>query len=98
MILRKRRAGEDQLSEEEDYAEVPETPLDDNKDEEGELMMRSTPQVKRKRPLTRLTVKREERNVTAPMIEVSGPAGPMMVFRPWTVLEARESMDHLPEP
>ncbi|RXN39194.1 hypothetical protein ROHU_000420 [Labeo rohita] len=55
MILRKRRAGEDQLSEEEDYAEVPETPLDDNKDEEGELMMRRTPQVKRKRPLTRLT-------------------------------------------
>ncbi|RXN10621.1 hypothetical protein ROHU_010861 [Labeo rohita] len=82
---------------EEDYADVPETPLYNNKDEEEELMMRRTPQMKRKRPLTRQTVKREERNVTAPMIEVSGPDGPMMVFRPWTALEARESMAHLPD-
>ncbi|RXN37881.1 hypothetical protein ROHU_001636 [Labeo rohita] len=91
LILQKKRAGEDRLSEEEEqYADVPETPLDDNKDEEEELMMRRTPQVKRKRPLTRQTLKEE-------MIEVSGPDGPMMVFRPWTALEARESMAHLPD-
>ncbi|RXN36664.1 RNA-directed DNA polymerase from transposon X-element [Labeo rohita] len=53
--------------------------------------------MKRKRPLTRLTVKREEKNITAPMIEVSGPDGPMMIFRPWTALEAREAMAHLPD-
>ncbi|RXN17956.1 hypothetical protein ROHU_026506 [Labeo rohita] len=98
MILQKKRAREDRLSEgEEDYADVPETPLFDSKDEEGELMMRRTPQMKRKRLLTRLTVKQEERNVTAPMIEVLGPDGPMMVFRPWTALEAREAMVHLPD-
>ncbi|RXN22028.1 RNA-directed DNA polymerase from transposon X-element [Labeo rohita] len=99
LILQKKRAREDRLSEEEeDYANVPETPLDDNKDEEEEeLMMRRTPQVKRKRPLTRQTVKREEKNVTAQMIEVSGPDGPMMVFRPWTALEAKKSMAHLPD-
>ncbi|KAI2645688.1 50S ribosomal protein L3 [Labeo rohita] len=98
LILQRKRAREDRLNEEEeDYADVPETPLFDNKDEEEELMMRRTPQMKRKRPLARLTVKREERNVTAPMIEVSGPDGPMMVFRPWTALEAREAMAHLPD-
>ncbi|RXN38505.1 RNA-directed DNA polymerase from transposon X-element [Labeo rohita] len=98
LILQRKRASENRLSEEqEDYADVPETPLFDNKDEEEELMMRRTPQMKRKRPLTRLTVKREERNITAPMIEVSGPDGPMMVFRPWTALEAREAMAHLPD-
>ncbi|RXN30179.1 myb SANT-like DNA-binding domain-containing 4 [Labeo rohita] len=96
--LQRKRAREDRLNEEEeDYADVPETPLFDNKDEEEELMMRRTPQMKRKRTLTRLTVKREERNITAPMIEVSGPDGPMMVFRPWTALEAREAMAHLPD-
>ncbi|KAI2661041.1 Aspartyl/glutamyl-tRNA(Asn/Gln) amidotransferase subunit C [Labeo rohita] len=31
------------------------------------------------------------------MIEVSGPDGPMMVFRPWTALEAKKSMAHLPD-
>ncbi|RXN37492.1 hypothetical protein ROHU_002009 [Labeo rohita] len=98
MILQGKRARENRLrEEEEDYADVPETPLFDNKDEEEELMMRRTPQMKRKRPLTRLTVKREEKNITAPMIEVSGPDGPMMIFRPWTALEAREAMAHLPD-
>ncbi|RXN28475.1 RNA-directed DNA polymerase from transposon X-element [Labeo rohita] len=97
MILQGKRARENRLrEEEEDYADVPETPLFDNKDEE-ELMMCRTPQMKRKRPLTRLTVKREEKNITAPMIEVSGPDGPMMIFRPWTALEAREAMAHLPD-
>ncbi|RXN35664.1 hypothetical protein ROHU_003638 [Labeo rohita] len=98
MILQRKRTNEDRLrEEEEDYADVPETPLFDNKDEEEELMVRRTPQMKRKRPLTRLTVKREERNITAPMIEVSGPDGPMMVFRPWSALEAREAMAYLPD-
>ncbi|KAL0149321.1 hypothetical protein M9458_055359, partial [Cirrhinus mrigala] len=73
------RPKEDRLNEEEeDYAGVPETPLYDNKHVKEELMMRRTPQTKRKRPLTRLTVKREERNVTALMIEVSGPDGPIV--------------------
>ncbi|KAL1270830.1 hypothetical protein QQF64_029846 [Cirrhinus molitorella] len=39
----------------------------------------------------------EDGNVTAPMVEVSGPEGPMMVFRPWTAAETREAMAHLPD-
>ncbi|XP_042584307.1 uncharacterized protein LOC122138010 [Cyprinus carpio] len=32
------------------------------------------------------------------MLEVSGPEGPIMVFRPWTVTDMREAMAHLPSP
>ncbi len=34
----------------------------------------------------------------APMIEVSGPHGLMMVFRPWAVNDIKEAMAHLPSP
>ncbi len=40
----------------------------------------------------------EEVQILAPMIEVSGPDGPMMVFRPWTFKDMKENMEHLPHP
>ncbi len=47
-------------------------------------MLMAPPTKKRK---TRQTVKEENVSITAPMIEVSGPDGPLMVFRPWTVTD-----------
>lgn len=37
-------------------------------------------------------------NVTAPMVEVAGPEGPMLVFRAWTVADMKDAMAHLPDP
>ncbi len=37
-------------------------------------------------------------SISAPMIEVSGPDGPIMVFRPWTVTDMKEAMAHLQSP
>lgn len=71
---------------------IPETP---NEEIEEEIVRRATPTKKRK---TRQIVKEENVSVTAPMLEVSGPEGPIMVFRPWTVTDMREAMAHLPSP
>ncbi len=59
------------------------------------VIKKAPPTKKRK---TRQTVKEENMSITAPMIEVSGPDGPMMVFRPWTVNDMKEAMAHLPSP
>ncbi|XP_057182604.1 uncharacterized protein LOC130549403 [Triplophysa rosa] len=34
----------------------------------------------------------------APMVKISGPEGPIMVYRPWTVSDMKEAMTHLPDP
>ncbi len=41
---------------------------------------------------------REKVNFTAPMVEVAGPDGSVMVYRPWTVTDMKEAMAHLPSP
>ncbi|XP_058616613.1 uncharacterized protein LOC131530382 isoform X2 [Onychostoma macrolepis] len=79
----------DEEEMEEDPNMIPESP------QEEEVAYRAPRAKKRK---TRQTVKEENVSVTAPMIEVSGPAGPMMVFRPWTVADMKEAMAHLPSP
>lgn len=33
----------------------------------------------------------------APMVQVAGAAGPMVVFRPWTEADMKEAMKHLPD-
>ncbi len=71
---------------------IPETP---NKEVREERVLVAPPTKKRK---TRQTLKEENVSITAPMIEVSGPDGPMMVFRPWTVNDIKEAMAHLPSP
>ncbi len=77
---------------EEDPDVIPETP---HEEVEEERVLMAVPTKKRK---TRQTVKEENVSITAPMIEVSGPDGPMMVFRPWTVTDMKEAMAHLPSP
>ncbi len=71
---------------------IPETPHEEA-EEERVLMVAPT-----KKRTTRQTMKEENVSITAPMIEVSGPDGPMMVFRPWTVTDMKEAMAHLPSP
>ncbi len=78
--------------EEEDPEVIPETP---NEEVEEERVLIAPPTKKRK---TRQAVKEENESIMAPMIEVSGPDGPMMVFRPWTVNDMKEAMAHLPSP
>ncbi len=50
-----------------------------------------------KKIVTRSQV-REKVNFTAPMVEVAGPDGSVMVYRPWTVTDMKEAMAHLPSP
>ncbi len=71
---------------------IPETPTKKLNRKEV-LMAPPTKKIK-----TRQTVKEENVSIMAPMIEVSGPDGPMMVFRPWTVNDIKEAMAHLPSP
>uniref|UniRef100_A0A9J8CJW6 ribonuclease H n=1 Tax=Cyprinus carpio carpio TaxID=630221 RepID=A0A9J8CJW6_CYPCA len=71
---------------------IPETP---NEEAEEEGVHRIPPSKKIK---TRQTVKEENVSITASMIDGSGPDGPMMVFRPWTVNDMKEAMAHLPSP
>ncbi len=78
--------------EEEDPEVSPETP---NEEVEEERVLVAPPTKKRK---TRQAVKEENVSIMAPMIEVSGPDGPMMVFRPWTVNDMKEAMAHLLSP
>lgn len=33
-----------------------------------------------------------------PMVEVSGPAGPILVHRPWTASDVKEATSLLPDP
>ncbi|KAL0154410.1 hypothetical protein M9458_050303, partial [Cirrhinus mrigala] len=77
---------------EEDPEIIPETP---NEEADEERTRRLPPLKKRK---TRNTIKEENVSITAPMVEVSGPDGAMMVFRPWTVNDMKEAMAHLPNP
>ncbi|KAL0150550.1 hypothetical protein M9458_054143 [Cirrhinus mrigala] len=65
--------------EEEDPGMIPETP---NEEADEERTHRLPPSKKRK---TRNTIKKENVSITAQMVEVSGPDGVMMVYRPWTV-------------
>ncbi|KAL0199568.1 hypothetical protein M9458_002755, partial [Cirrhinus mrigala] len=78
--------------EEEDPEMIPETP----NEEVDEKRTRRRPQSKKRK--TRNIVKEENVSITAPMVEVSGPDGAMMVFRPWTVNDMKEAMAHLPNP
>ncbi|RXN10834.1 hypothetical protein ROHU_030465 [Labeo rohita] len=39
-----------------------------------------------------------EHVTTLPMIQVSGPEGTVMVFRPWNERDLKEAMSHLPHP
>ncbi len=78
--------------EEEDPEVIPETPKEEVEEERVQV---APPTKKRK---TRQAVKEENVSIMAPMIEVSGPDGPMMVFRPWTVNDMKEAMAHLPSP
>lgn len=50
-----------------------------------------------KKVVTRSQVK-EKVNFTTPMVEVAGPDGSVMVYRPWTVTDMKEKMAHLPSP
>ncbi len=50
-----------------------------------------------KKVVTRSQVK-EKVNFTTPMVEVAGPDGSVMVYRPWTVTDMKEIMAHLPSP
>ncbi len=50
-----------------------------------------------KKVVTRSQVK-EKVNFTMPMVEVAGPDGSVMVYRPWTVTDMKEAMAHLPSP
>ncbi|XP_059415289.1 uncharacterized protein LOC132151098 [Carassius carassius] len=70
----------------------PETP---NEEIEEEIVRRAPPAKKRK---SRQTAKKENVSITAPLIEVLGPDGPVMVFRPWTMIDMKEAMAHLPSP
>ena len=36
--------------------------------------------------------------ITAPMINVMGPTGPALVYRPWTDADMTEALTHLPDP
>ena len=36
--------------------------------------------------------------ITAPMINVMGPTGPALVYRPWTDADMTEALNHLPNP
>ncbi|KAL0152324.1 hypothetical protein M9458_052047 [Cirrhinus mrigala] len=78
--------------EEGDPEIIPETP---NEEVKEERTCRLPPSKKRK---TRNTVKKDNVSITALMVEVSGPDGVMMVFRPWTVNDIREAMALLPNP
>ncbi len=78
--------------EEEDPEAIPDTP--NREVEEGRVLV--APPTKKIK--TRQAVKEENVSIMAPMIEVSGPDGPMMVFRPWTVNDMKEAMAHLPSP
>ncbi len=84
------RAEEEELEEDPDV--IPKTP---HEEAEEERVLMAAPTKKRK---TRQTVKEENVSITAPMIEVSGPDEPIMVFRPWTVTDMKEAMAHLLSP
>ncbi len=62
---------------------IPETP---HEEAEEERMLMASLTKKRK---TRQTVKEKNLSISAPMIEVSGPDGLMMVCRPQTVNDMR---------
>lgn len=83
------------LDESEDPDMIPETPV-----EKVDIRQKPT-----ERRVTRQTVKEENVSVTippaefqGPMLEVSGPDGPVIVFLPWTLAEMKQAMEHLPSP
>ena len=49
-------------------------------------------------PIANRTRQKQEEVITAPMINVMGPTGPALVYRPWTDADMTEALNHLPDP
>ncbi len=81
---------------EEDSEMILETQHEEDEEERALLITTLMIPLTKKRK-NRQTVKEENVSITALMIEVSGPDGPIMVFRPWTVNDMKEVMAQFTE-